>query len=257
MSELGELITPIILAGGAGAQLQDVWGGPPALVPVGERPFVTHTLDRLVDAGFRRAVMVVDHRGAEIEDTIGTVYHRGFTYQTPHDLEIDYVYQNPDVPLGTGGAIRNVVDQIETRGILLVMDGNTYNNTVLRNFWEWFRRAAATFGPPDLGLQVTRMTNTSGWDVVDLDSGSGYVEAFCSRDRRGEEQWFGWVGTRMYLIPRTSILERIPAGALNSFEDDYIPLAIQAAGALGYRRLCKVLDIRTAEGLEKTRQFFR
>jgi len=200
--------------------------------------------------------MVVEHRGAEIEDTIGAVYHRGFTYQTPHDLEIDYVYQNPDVSIGTGGTIRGVVDQIETQGILLVMDGNTYNNTVLRNFWEWFRRARVEVGPLDLGLQATRMTDTSGWDIVDLDSADGVVVAFCSRDRRGEEQWLGWVSTRMYLVPRTNIIERIPAGVVNSFEEDYIPGAIRAVGALGYRRLCKVLDIRTAEGLEKTRQFF-
>lgn len=257
MSDIEELVTPVILAGGRVAQLLEVWDGPAVLVPVGEVPFVTHTLDRLVDAGFKHAVVASGVWGSGIEESIGTLYHRGFTYQQPPDLEIDYVYESSEVPLGTGGVIRRVVDQVETRNILLVMDGNTYNGTVLQNFWQWLRCAAANFGPLELGLQATRMMDISGWDVVNIDPETGLVEAFCPRDRRGlEDGKFGWVSTGMYLVPRSCILEKIPAGVPSSFEDDYIPSAIARAGALGYRRLCKVLEIRTMEGLEKARRFF-
>ena len=100
----------LILAGGLGTRLKSaVPDLPKVLAPVRGRPFLAYVLDRLASASLRRVVMLTGYRADEVEQTFGV--HCG-----PLTLE----YSREDAPLGTGGAVRNALERLDDRALLLL-----------------------------------------------------------------------------------------------------------------------------------------
>src|SRR4051794_10140850 len=86
--------TGMILAGGLGTRLRWVTEGRQKVVAeVGGRPFVTHLLDQLADAGLQRAVLCTGHESQQVAAL-------GDSYQS-----LRLGYSRESAPLGTGGAL--------------------------------------------------------------------------------------------------------------------------------------------------------
>src|SRR5664280_3730786 len=73
---------------------------PKPMLPAAGVPFLTHLLCRLCDAGVDHVVLSTSYRPE--------VFIAHFGDGAALGLELDYVTE--EVPLGTGGGIRNVVD---------------------------------------------------------------------------------------------------------------------------------------------------
>ena len=106
----------IILAGGFGTRLQPaVSDRPKALAEVSGKPFIEHQLEWLISQGITNVTLAVHHMAEQLQD-FADRYSKS-------NIIIDAVYENE--PLGTGGAVTNVIQQKSFKGNVLVINGDT------------------------------------------------------------------------------------------------------------------------------------
>ncbi len=105
----------IILAGGLGTRIRSEIGDvPKALAKINGKPFLEYQLDYLYNWQVRKVVIAAGYKSEMIQNHFGDKF-KG----------IDIVYSIEDKPLGTGGAIKKALDQID--GLrTIVVNGDTY-----------------------------------------------------------------------------------------------------------------------------------
>src|SRR4029079_8632349 len=106
---------------------------PKPMLPVGDRPLLARTLERLRDAGIHSVSISTHYRGEAITEYFGDGHALGLRLQ----------YVNEDRPLGTAGALRRLGPK---RGPLLVMNGDVLTGLDFREMLAFHRaeRADAT-----------------------------------------------------------------------------------------------------------------
>jgi NDP-sugar pyrophosphorylase family protein len=108
----------IVLAGGLGRRmLPQTENMPKSLLPVAGRPFVDWQLAWLAAEGVDHVVMSIGYRGDTIRRHVGNGRRFG--------LRVSYV-DDGNVPLGTAGALRLVVDQALADANFFVLYGDSY-----------------------------------------------------------------------------------------------------------------------------------
>ncbi len=97
LDETGEPPVPaVILAGGLGTRLRPLTDNcPKPMLPIGGRPLLEITLERLRDAGVRRVHLAVRHQSEQIMEHFGDGQRFG----------VDVRYVREDEPLGTAGCL--------------------------------------------------------------------------------------------------------------------------------------------------------
>ncbi len=92
-------LSAVIMAGGYGTRLLPLTERvPKPMLPVGDRPLLERTVERLRDAGIRRVAITTHHLADQITGHFGDGHAYG--------VELEYVAENE--PLGTAGALRLV-----------------------------------------------------------------------------------------------------------------------------------------------------
>ncbi len=93
----------VVMAGGRGTRLGPLTDNvPKPMLPVAGRPILERIIHHLVGSGIRRIYISVNYLGHVIEDYFGD----GSSY----GCDIEYLREQSDVPLGTGGALRFLAD---------------------------------------------------------------------------------------------------------------------------------------------------
>ena len=109
-------VQAVVLAGGLATRMHPrTITVPKSLLEVGGRPFVDWQLERLAASGFRDIVMCVAYLGDRIRAHVGEGTHFG--------VRVAWVDEGPTL-LGTGGALRNALDELEPT--FLVTYGDSY-----------------------------------------------------------------------------------------------------------------------------------
>ncbi len=104
----------VVLAGGLATRLGELASAAPKyLMTVADRPFASWQLERLTACGFDSVLLLIGHLGGQIEAAIGDGSDFG--------LRVRYVLDG-DTPLGTGGALRQCVDQLADSFLLTYGD---------------------------------------------------------------------------------------------------------------------------------------
>lgn len=145
-------LSAVIMAGGFGTRLKPLTDGlPKPMLPMGGRPLLELTIQRLRDAGIRR-VNVTTHYLAE---AITSHFGDGKAF----NVEISYV--NEDRPLGTAGSLKFMQ---ECDDPLLVINGDILTEVDFRTMLSYHREhgADATVGVRQYDLQLP-------YGVVDCD----------------------------------------------------------------------------------------
>ena len=165
----------IVLCGGAGLRLREVTGDQPkAMARIGNRPFLDLLLNQLRRHGYERAILAVGYRQDVIRSHFGD---RAF------DLQL--VYSSESSPLGTGGALRNAADLVES-DVSLVMNGDSYIDVDLGAFLashrEWEPDISLVVAPADGrtdcgNVCVTEDGNVASFDEKLRSSAMGYLNA--------------------------------------------------------------------------------
>jgi D-glycero-alpha-D-manno-heptose 1-phosphate guanylyltransferase len=183
-------VTAAILAGGLGSRLRPaVSGRPKALANIGERPFLTYLFDQLLAAGARDVVLCTGYLGDQIRLIFGESYNT---------LRLNYSQES--TPLGTAGALRLALPLLNSNPVL-VMNGDSYCDTNIREFWFWHGRRQA-----NATLLLTKIFDTERFGHVKVDV-DGKVTDF---KEKSSGQGPGWINAGIYLLNR-DLLEEIPA----------------------------------------------
>lgn len=120
----------VILAGGLGTRLRPLTEKvPKPMVPVADQPFLHWQLLDLKAQGYTRVLLLVAYLGEQVEAHFGSGARLG--------LQLSYCYE-PE-PLGTGGALKNALPQLENEFILL--NGDSFLHAPLREMERAFDSA--------------------------------------------------------------------------------------------------------------------
>lgn len=117
----------LLFAAGLGTRLRPLTDTmPKALVPVGGRPLLDITLQRLLDAGVTEAVVNVHHFGEQIIDYVAT-----------HDLGVRVTISDErDLLLDTGGGLRKALQYFDGEERILIHNVDILSNADLAAFYR-------------------------------------------------------------------------------------------------------------------------
>lgn len=129
----------VIMAGGKGERLGELTKGvPKPMLPIGDRPILEHIVRLLVTHGIRRVFISVNYLARMIQDHFGD----GSDFQ----CRIEYLHEQEDVPLGTGGPLALLPEK--PKHPLVVMNGDLLTRINIGRLLAFHRSGdyAATMG---------------------------------------------------------------------------------------------------------------
>ena len=227
-------VTAVILAGGLGTRLRSVVADrPKVLAEVHGRPFLAYLLDQLAAAGIRYVVLCTGYLGEQVEAVFGHSYR-----------DMDIVYSQESLPLGTAGALRLACPFFKSDTVL-VMNGDSFCDADLAAFWNWHgeQRVPAT-------LLLTQVPDTTRYGRVQVGA-NGRIVSFVEK---GHTSGRGWINAGIYLFTR-HLLQTIPPGRSVSIEKESFPRWIDQ-GLSGYQSEGRFIDIGTPESYARAEAFF-
>jgi NDP-sugar pyrophosphorylase family protein len=192
----------IILCGGAGLRLKSVTGdAPKSLAFIGTRPFLEILLRQLRRHGFESVILAVGYQKDLIRSHLG---------DQAHGLKICYSIES--APLGTGGALRNALDLMESN-CALIMNGDSYTDADLRLFSTNYQNTNA-----DVSVLVVPADGRTDCGLVSVDS-DGKVVGFREKQSPSGKQY---VNAGIYMASE-QILGEIPSNSHVSLEAELFP----------------------------------
>ncbi len=223
-----------ILCGGLGTRLRAaVADRPKALASVAGRPFLVWLLDLLDLHGFSRVVLCTGFQAEKIEAEFGAS-HKGLQLR----------YSAEPTLLGTGGALRHALPQLESENILVV-NGDSYCSADLGLFCRDHvdSRAAAS-------MLISQVADSRRYGLVKLNS-AGLITAF---QEKAASTGPGWINAGIYLANR-ALLRGIPPGQACSLEREIFPAWIKL-GLRGVKSDCPFVDIGTPDSYAGANRMF-
>lgn len=233
MSDISQ-VTALVLAGGLGTRLRSrVPDHPKVLAQVRGRPFLAFLLDQLADAGIREVILCTGFRGEQIQDSVGSSF-RGMSVS----------YSQESESLGTAGALRLALPRIKSPDVL-AMNGDSYSEVVLNEFWKWHSRKEAAGS-----ILVTRTEDTRHSGRVDFRE-DGRVLNF---DEKAHHDQPGWINAGIYFLQR-SLLLSVPTTRAVSIEREMFPSWV-TRGLYAFPLGGRFLDVGTPETYAAAENFF-
>ncbi|MGA8022835.1 MAG: nucleotidyltransferase family protein [Candidatus Acidiferrales bacterium] len=222
----------IVLCGGAGLRLRSVTGdAPKSLANIGGRPFLEILLSQLRRQGFERVILAVGYQRDLIREHFGD----GGAYG------LAVIYAIEAAPLGTGGALRNAVDLIESEDAL-IMNGDSYTDGDLAAFVADYRRAKA-----DISMLVVPADGRVDCGLVSVDA-DGKVLGFKEKQSAAGTPF---VNAGIYLATK-SALAGIQRGMQISLETDLFPRWLAEGRYLrAFQHSGECVDIGTPERYQR------
>ncbi len=198
----------VILAGGEGTRLRPLTLSlPKPVVPVVDRPFLRHQLDLLARVGVREVVFSVAYRPERVRSVFGDGAADGFSIR----------YAVEDSPLGTGGAVRNALDLLDERTIVLNGDVLTDVDLAAVVASHEASGAAAT-------LVLTPVPNPAAYGLVEIDD-QGRVRRFLEKPEPSQITT-DTINAGIYIL-ETSVLDLIPPAQNHSIERGFFPALLE------------------------------
>ncbi|MGW1909713.1 sugar phosphate nucleotidyltransferase [Streptomyces sp. NPDC002076] len=211
----------IILVGGKGTRLRPLTNHTPKpLLNVAGSSFIRHQMARLMDAGVEHVVFATSYLASLFEEEF-----RDFS----QDLEISYAVE--EVPLGTGGAIRNAARLLRggpADGPVLILNGDILTGLDLGAI-----RARHEEREAEVTLHLTRVPDPRAFGLVPTDE-ADRVLSFLEKPKTPEECVTDQINAGCYVFSR-SVLDAIPADREVSVEQETFPqLVAQGRRVFGH-----------------------
>lgn len=201
------------MAGGEGTRLRPLTSSTPKpMLPIANIPMMEHIVELLVRHGVTDVVVTV----AYLADVIRNHFGDG------SEFGVRLVYATEETPLGTAGSVRNAMDELDER--FLVISGDVLTDIDLSAIVAFHEAhgALATVGlvkvdnPLDFGIVITR------------DDGS--IERFLEKPTWGQV-FSDTINTGIFVL-EPEIFDFIPAQGPSDFSSDVFPEVLRARGGL-------------------------
>lgn len=221
----------VLLVGGKGTRLRPLTiNTPKPMLPTAGVPFLHHTLAQLHAAGVEHVVLATAYRPEAFRDGLGDGSALG--------LRIDHVVE--DEPMGTGGAIRNVADRLESGpdDPVVVLNADVLSGHEITDQVAVHEAAGA-----EVTLHLTEVEDPRAFGCVPVD-GDGRVTAFLEKTPNPVTNR---INAGCYVFRRRAI-DAIPAGRRVSVERETFPgLVASGAVVLGHHHQAYWLDVGTPQ----------
>jgi mannose-1-phosphate guanylyltransferase len=224
----------VLLVGGRGTRLRPLTvNTPKPMLPTAGVPFLLHVLAKAAAAGVEHVVLATSYRPEVFRHGIGD----GSVLELAgHRLRVDLVTE--DVPLGTGGGIRNVAGLLESGpdDPVVILNGDVLSGHDLAA-----QVTAHVAAGADATLHLTEVDDPRAFGCVPTDA-AGRVTAFLEKT---PDPVTNHVNAGCYVF-RRSVIDAIPAGRPVSVERETFP-GLVAAGStvLGHLDAAYWLDLGT------------
>ena len=230
-SLLPRVTRAVILAGGTGTLLRPMTLElPKALVPVGGKPLLEHTIERLCDAGFRDVIISVGHLGGKVREAFGDGERFG--------MRIRYIEQE-DNERGTAPPLRQLRGMVGSGPFLLQygdvlcdIDYLDLLSTHVRN------RGQAT-------VALTTVREPASWGGVALKGNR--VTSFSEKPKENQSSHLIYAGIG---VLEGELLDEIP-DSMKSLEEELFPRLADRGALFGYPFGASWFDVGTPEEYER------
>jgi len=172
----------ILLAGGLGTRLHTVTGDryPKSLAEVDGRPFIHYVIKYLESMGVNRFIFAVSHHAQMIIDSINNEFP-----------ELDVAFSIEKEPLGTGGAIKQALEHVQGKQVLVV-NSDSFMEFSLSDFVKFSEERNA-----DLSIICTQVEDVSRFGAADIADNAELVKFF-EKGRTGS----GFINSGIYFIDK-------------------------------------------------------
>lgn len=221
------MIQAVVLAGGLGERLRPLTEElPKPLVPVHGKPVLQYLLERLRSSGIAEVVLLTGYQGSKIEECFGD----------GSALGLRIVYAREEIPLGTGGALKNAAEVLADDFLLL--NGDTLLDIDFAVLVTAFRKRRV------LGLLVA-YENPEGNPPNNLRlAADGRVVTYSKCDATSLTHVDAGVG-----VFRRAILDWIPGDRAVSLEGEVYPRLIKQRQLWAFTTRDRFFDMGTFAGL--------
>jgi mannose-1-phosphate guanylyltransferase len=220
----------LILAGGEGTRLRPLtYTTPKSLLPICNRPFLEHQLRLMRDHGITEAMLLTGYLAEAFEPFAERMAREGIALEVVREEQ----------PLGTAGAVRNVLDRLD--GTTIVFNGDVLTDLDLTGLISSHRSKEAA-----VTLTLTPVADAGPYGLVPLDA-AGRVEAFLEKPPPDVARFGGLINAGTYVLePR--VLADVSKGEMWSFERQVFPsLVARDESVYGFVSEAYWLDIGTPE----------
>ena len=204
------------MAGGEGSRLRPLTiNRPKPMVAIVNKPCLGHILDLLKRHGFTEAIVTLQYLANVIQDSFGNGTGIG----------LPIVYSVEETPLGTGGSVRQVLEQLDDTFIVIFGDALTDIDLSAVVGFHKEKGAVAT-------LTLYRVPNPLEYGVV-ITALDGRITQFLEKPSWGEVL-SDTINTGIYVL-EPEALRRFEKGASFDFSKDLFPqLLSEGAPLYGY-----------------------
>jgi len=217
----------VVLAGGFGTRLRPLsCTRPKHLFPIGNKPQLDWTLEKLSKSGVSEAILAVNYMAdlyvshfKKSKMNLKVTFSRDIPATDRHS-----VYQRP---LGTGGPIKNVEKLIGHKGPFLVLNGDVLTNINYAELVKKHRnrnKALAT-------IALLKVDDPSRYGVAELTKNNRILH-FVEKPHR-EKAPSNLINAGIYVL-EPEIFDYIPSGKPASIEREVFPKLAEEGRLFGY-----------------------
>lgn len=218
----------IILAGGLGTRLKGVVSDiPKPMAPINGVPFLKYLLEDVHQFGIKRIILAVGYKWEVIRDYFGDEFM---------GMKIIYAVENE--PLGTGGGIKNAMEQLIGSDFFL-LNGDTFFKVDLPVLEEHYNANQS-----DLCLSLKAMTNFDRYGTVSLEGNQ--ITAFQEKKPMTK----GLINGGVYVL-NTKIFDLAKDKKKFSFETDIMESGLEQFKVHGFISDSYFIDIGIPEDYQQ------
>ncbi|MGI8793425.1 MAG: sugar phosphate nucleotidyltransferase [Acidimicrobiales bacterium] len=226
----------VIMAGGEGTRLRPLTSNQQkAMMPLVNKPMMEHIVQLLKEHGFEDIVVTVGF----LANSIRTYFGDG------SEFGVRMVYATEETPLGNAGSVRNAMDELDERFLVIASDVITDIDLSAVVKYHEEKGAMATIGlksmenPLDFGIVITRE--------------DGSIERFLEKPTWGQV-FSDTINTGIYVL-EAEIFDYIPDGKPVDFSGEVFP-ALLAEGKPLFGFMCEGYweDVGTLDAYWKAHQ---
>lgn len=227
----------VVLAGGMSTRLKGLFGPTPKhLVPVNNRPFADYQISRLLSQGFTRLTYALGFGAELLEEYL--------SQSVPSEIRVDTV-RDGATRLGTGGAVRNLLD----RGYLEEMFALTYGDTLLNIDPALMFSRLQTHPHVDAVMSIWHNNDRLGTSNADFDG-----TRVTNYDKSGHTTGLEYIDYGMLILRRRAVDRLLPKNRESDLSEMIATLAEEGA-MLGYEVFKRFYEIGTIEALRETETY--
>lgn len=223
----------LILAGGFGSRLMPVINDrPKVMAPVNGKPFLEILISYLKKQDVTDIVLALGYLSGHIRNYFGT----------GKSLGVSISYSTENMPLGTGGAIKNASPYLKKT--FIVQNGDTFIPMDYKKLTEFHTELQS-----DITIGITKSSHIAERGLVKVNGKNKIISFSEVTDKSKDKDSYTNMG--IYIMNK-NILSLIPSDEKVSLEKETFPAALKAHKALyGFIHPSDYTDIGTPENYRK------